>query len=140
RDSELEETKQHINRFYQDRHTLEQQISELAELLAGRKNEDLSQAEAELDSMKVEYEQALAQLNHSKDCCAKGEALIVQITDAVEKTAETEARLSRVADLHDMMRGHNSLKISFERYLQIEYLEQIIQAANERLRNLSNGQ
>src|SRR5690606_36282866 len=38
RDSELEETKQHINRFYQDRHTLEQQISELAELLAGRKN------------------------------------------------------------------------------------------------------
>src|SRR5690606_28350425 len=32
------------------------------------------------------------------------------------------------------------MKISFERYLQIEYLEQIIQSANERLKNLSNGQ
>ncbi|WP_033543856.1 AAA family ATPase [Planococcus sp. CAU13] len=140
RDSELEETKQQINRFHQDRHTLQQQISELAELLAGRKNEDLSRTETEIEGMKVEYEQALARLNHSKDCCAKGEALIVQISQAVEGAAEAEAQLSRVADLHDMIRGHNSLKISFERYLQIEYLEQIIQAANERLRHLSNGQ
>lgn len=140
RDTEIEELKQQITRFKQDRHTLEQQLSELAELLAGRKNEDLSLAEAELAQLKVDYEQALSQLNHSKDCCAKGEALIGQIHVAVEGAAEAEAQLNRVADLHDMIRGQNSLKISFERYLQIEYLEQIIQAANERLRNLSNGQ
>ncbi|TAA72576.1 AAA family ATPase [Planococcus salinarum] len=140
RDSEMEEMRQRITRFNQDRHTLEQQIRELAELLAGRKNEDLSRAEAELEQLKTEYEQALAQLNHSKEYCSKGETLIVQITEAVEGAAEAEAQLNRVADLHDMIRGQNSLKISFERYLQIEYLEQIIQAANERLRNLSNGQ
>jgi len=140
RDSEMEEMKQQITRFNQDRHTLEQQIGELTELLAGRKNEDLSQAEAELEQLKTDYEQALAQLNHSKESWTKGEALIVQITEAVEKTGEAEAEFNRVADLHDMIRGQNSLKISFERYLQIEYLEQIIQAANERLRNLSNGQ
>lgn len=140
RDSEMEEMKQQITRFNQDRHTLGQQILELTELLDGRKNEDLSQAEAELEQLKTDYEQALAQLNHSKEYCSKGEALIVQITEAVERAAEAEAQLNRVADLHDMIRGQNSLKISFERYLQIEYLEQIIQAANERLRNLSNGQ
>ncbi|PKH10888.1 AAA family ATPase [Planomicrobium sp. MB-3u-38] len=140
RDSEMEEMKQQITRFNQDCHTLQQQISELTELLAGRKNEDLSLAEAELEQLKADYEQALSELNHSKDCCAKGEVLIEQITGAVEGAAEAEAEWNRVADLHDMIRGQNSLKISFERYLQIEYLEQIIQAANERLRNLSNGQ
>ncbi|WP_422122062.1 AAA family ATPase [Planococcus sp. X10-3] len=140
RDTDMEELKQQITRFNQDRHTLEQQISELAELLEGRKNEDLSQVEAELEQLKTDYEQALSQWNHSKDCCAKGEALMVQITGAVEGAAAAEAELNRVADLHDMIRGQNSLKISFERYLQIEYLEQIILAANERLRNLSNGQ
>ncbi|WP_203334059.1 AAA family ATPase [Planococcus beigongshangi] len=140
RDSDMEEMKQQITRFNQDRHTLEQQISELTELLAGRKNEDLSLVEAELEQLKTDYEQALSKLNHSKDCCAKGEALMEQINGAVEGAAEAEAQLNRVADLHDMIRGQNSLKISFERYLQIEYLEQIIQAANERLRNLSNGQ
>ncbi|MFC3209644.1 AAA family ATPase [Planomicrobium okeanokoites] len=140
RDSEIEEMKQQITRFNQDRHTLQQQISELTELLAGRKNEDLSLAEAELEQLKSDYEQALSQLNHSKDCCVKGEVLIEQINGAVEGAAKAEAEWNRVADLHDMIRGQNSLKISFERYLQIEYLEQIIQAANERLRNLSNGQ
>ncbi|XKE95119.1 AAA family ATPase [Metaplanococcus flavidus] len=140
RDSEMEEIKQQITRFNQDRHTLQQQISELTELLAGRKNEDLSLAEAELEQLKSDYEQALSQLNHSKDCCVKGEVLIEQINGAVEGAAKAEAEWNRVADLHDMIRGQNSLKISFERYLQIEYLEQIIQAANERLRNLSNGQ
>ncbi|MEG0380829.1 MAG: SbcC/MukB-like Walker B domain-containing protein, partial [Kurthia sp.] len=39
-----------------------------------------------------------------------------------------------------LLSGKNTQKISFERYLQIEYLEQIIQAANERLLPLSNGQ
>lgn len=139
-DTDMEESRQAIKRFNQDRHTLEQQMSELTELLAGRKNEDLSQAEAELEHLKANYEQALSRLNHSKECCAKGETLLVQIAAAVKKTVEAEKQLSRVADLHDMIRGQNNLKISFERYLQIEYLEQIIQAANERLRNLSNGQ
>src|SRR5690606_2637634 len=66
RDAEMEEMKQAIQRFKQDRHTLEQQISELTDLLAGRKNEDLSQAEAQLEALKMDYEQAFARLNHSK--------------------------------------------------------------------------
>jgi exonuclease SbcC len=38
------------------------------------------------------------------------------------------------------VRGQNSKKVSFERYLQISYLEQIIEAANHRLNRLSGGQ
>ena len=46
----------------------------------------------------------------------------------------------KVTNLYDVVRGHNNLRLSFERYIQIEYLEQIIQSANERLREMSNGQ
>src|SRR5690606_24861528 len=59
---------------------------------------------------------------------------------AYGQAAEMEKQMNRIADLYDMVRGQNQLKISFERYLQIEYLEQIIHSANERLKNLSNGQ
>jgi exonuclease SbcC len=48
--------------------------------------------------------------------------------------------LEQVADLYSMMKGDNALKISFERYILIEYLDQILHAANERLRGLSDGQ
>lgn len=57
-----------------------------------------------------------------------------------KKTAESERQFNVVADLHDVIRGQNSKKVSFERYLQIDYLDQIIDAANQRLRDLSNGQ
>src|SRR5699024_11847516 len=45
-----------------------------------------------------------------------------------------------VEDVYDALRGQNNLKISFERYLQIDYLDQITQAANERFHSLTNGQ
>ena len=51
-----------------------------------------------------------------------------------------EQQVHRIIDLYDMLRGQNHLKISFERYVQIEYLEQIVAAANERLKHMSNGQ
>src|SRR5699024_11971721 len=43
-----------------------------------------------------------------------------------ESLKEKEEELSTLTDLYDVTRGHNTLKISFERYLQIDYLEQII--------------
>lgn len=45
-----------------------------------------------------------------------------------------------LVDLYEVMKGDNESRISFERYILIEYLEQIVQIANERLRKLSNGQ
>ncbi len=45
-----------------------------------------------------------------------------------------------LVDLYEVMKGDNESRISFERYILIEYLEQIVHIANERLRKLSNGQ
>lgn len=140
KEMDFADLKQEILDFNQNRHTLQQQIKELVEILANRKNEDLSHSELELAELKQGYEQALDQLNHSTQCQKKADELVHNIGATLEKTAASEQQLNRIADLHDMIRGQNSLKISFERYLQIEYLEQIILAANERLRNLSNGQ
>ena len=101
---------------------------------------DLSQAAIELAELKEAYEQALAERNRSQDFERAGVRLIDSIHKVIGKALQAEQTLNRIADLHDMIRGQNSLKISFERYLQIEYLEQIILSANERLKNLSNVQ
>lgn len=138
--ADFAELKQEIEEFKQIHHTLKQQVKEMSEALAGRTKQDLSLSEIELENLKSGYEQALAAWNHSADCMKKSEDLMRCIKEAIEKTDKAEQTLNRIADLHDMIRGQNSLKLSFERYLQIEYLEQIIQSANERLKNLSNGQ
>ena len=63
-----------------------------------------------------------------------------KISDSYSKAVELEKRLNTVTDLYDVSEARTAKKISFERYLLIEYLEQILIAANERLKKLSNGQ
>jgi exonuclease SbcC len=132
--------KQSIQAYKQNRHTLAAQVNELQEQLSGRVQADIGLLEAELSQLKAEYEAALNNWNRSKEFRQASVNLMRNIEAAAEKAVQAEQHFNRIADLHDMIRGQNSLKISFERYLQIEYLEQIIESANERLKNLSNGQ
>nr|WP_316047341.1 SbcC/MukB-like Walker B domain-containing protein [Planococcus glaciei] len=132
--------KEAIQAFRQNRHTLMERVQELKTELSGRIPSDIGLLEAELSQLKAEYEAALNTWNRSQDFRKSCEAIKDRIIAASEKAMQAEQQFNRIADLHDMIRGQNGLKISFERYLQIEYLEQIIQSANERLKNLSNGQ
>lgn len=129
-----------IQEFKQTHHTLLEQVKELQTALAGKTKADLNVVEAELALLKQAYEDSLAAWNHSKECKLQTSQLSKNISKTYEQVAEMEKQMNRIADLYDMVRGQNPLKISFERYLQIEYLEQIIHSANERLKNLSNGQ
>jgi exonuclease SbcC len=68
------------------------------------------------------------------------ESLRANIIDVHDQIQDEEAVYQELVDLYDVIKGDNESRISFERYILIEYLEQIVQAANERLRKLSNGQ
>ncbi|RLJ86320.1 AAA family ATPase [Planococcus citreus] len=138
--SRYEELKTQIERYRQDRHTTERQTAELESALDGRGRIDVSDAEQALAELKADYEQALAELNTSNDYKKKAQAFFDEVSDASAKEAAAEAEFARIVDLYDTIRGQNDVKLSFERYLQIEYLEQILEAANERLKHLSNGQ
>lgn len=129
-----------IQEFKQTHYMLLEQVKELEVSLAGKAKSDLNGMEAELAHLKQAYEDSLAVWNHSKEFKLQTIQLSKDISTAYEQAAEMEKQMNRIADLYDMIRGQNQLKISFERYLQIEYLEQIIHSANERLKNLSNGQ
>lgn len=132
--------KEDILTFTQRRATLQQHVQELKQSLKDQQRVDLKGLEQELDELKQSYERAFNQLNESKQHYEKASTLITNITTAHERVKRSEQQLATVTDVHDVVRGQNSQKISFERYLQIEYLEQIIDAANNRLKELSNGQ
>ena len=138
--SQHESLKESILSFKQDHHTLTEQVKELQLLLADKEKADLVILETALAGLKQQYEEALTSWNQSKELVKTAVHTGKKIMQTHEKTAQAEQQLNRIADLHDMIRGQNGMRISFERYLQIEYLEQIIHSANDRLKNLSNGQ
>lgn len=132
--------KQSIDAYKQQIAILTEQTASLEKELDGKKEADLQKLSEELEQLKGKYETAFQQFNQSKKNLEEAKDLQEKISTAQEKVQESEKNLSVIADVHDTLRGQNNKKISFERYLQMEYLEQIIHSANLRLQNLSNNQ
>src|SRR5699024_6918607 len=135
-----QELKQKIDQYKQNVATLKYQVKELQEALKGKAKVDLTSFEKHLIELKQAYETAFNQWNQSKEYLKATSTLKKNIIHANEKVKEREKELGMITDLYDVVRGQNQPRISFERYLQIEYLEQIIDASNQRLKRLSNGQ
>lgn len=115
-------------------------INQLNEELKDKKIADLNLFEEEVSKLRQLSRDYYDLLQISKKAYQDIENLIKHINEVRESLQKNEEALRIVTDLYDITRGHNEAKISFERFLQIEYLEQIIHAANVRLIDLSNGQ
>lgn len=119
---------------------LERHIAELERELAGQTPADAAGLSEELAAVKRECELAAAAHQQSLRLAQEAERLGRLLTAAHERARELEAELARLLDVYQIMKGDNPLKMSFERYILIEFLEQILHAANVRLRALSGGQ
>lgn len=132
--------KSEIENFKQQFYSVREAVKELTTLLDGKEKVDLSVLNQKLIELKAAYELALKAYNDSVEF----EKVTINLKGKIEQSTKLvtvlEKEFGRITDLYDIVRGHNGLKLSFERYIQIEYLEQIIQSANERLREMSNGQ
>ncbi|WP_317971973.1 SbcC/MukB-like Walker B domain-containing protein, partial [Paenibacillus sp. CCS19] len=115
-------------------------VAQLEQELADQSPIDTTSLELALVDLRTELEQALTHLQTAERYASEAIRLQNAVSEAGGRCTELERQLEQVADLYSMMKGDNALKISFERYILIEYLDQILHAANERLRGLSDGQ
>src|SRR5699024_342664 len=132
--------RQRITTYKEEVATLKKQIEELTTELVEKQPVDLDTLEDEVKTLQNNYELAVKQYNHSLQKHEQIKDLHVNITELSNKTTQLEKDLAVVRDLYDVLRGQNHRKISFERYVQIDYLDQITAAANDRFHDLSNGQ
>ncbi|RKN62800.1 AAA family ATPase [Paenibacillus ginsengarvi] len=132
--------RQQIDTFRQTLAALEHQVAELAGDLAGSLPADTGAMQTRLAELKQELERTAYELQTADRFRHEAERLQTAIEAAQDKLKRLEESLTQVMDLYQMIKGDNALKLSFERYILIEYLEQILHAANSRLSSLSNGQ
>jgi exonuclease SbcC len=129
-----------INTFKQQYHTVQEAVKDLGRLLESKQRVDLSVVETAVDDARQLYENKLSTYNLSLEHKKSAISLKENIENTTVRKNEIEMKVSRITDLYDVIRGQNEMKLSFERFIQIDYLERIIQSANERLREMSNGQ
>lgn len=129
-----------IDEFRKHWHVVSGQLVDLHKELAGKERADLQV----LDNRRALTKQRLEEINQTVLLVSRyhQDAIRSQsaILDSADHVKTLEAALEEIQDVYQAMKGDNPLKISFERYILIEFLEQILQAANERLSKLSNGQ
>ncbi len=139
-ESEQQQLQHQYVQYTNELHALTIQVQEESKLLEGEEKVDLALQEQQLSELEVAREKAHEALNFSKECersCIDFSEKLDRIVDEIYQLEEVS---NQIVDLYNLLRGQNSKKISFERYVQMGYLEQITEAANIRLRNLSNGQ
>ncbi len=139
-EAELAELQSELKHYADALAYLAQQLAELQAELTGKEEAELAGLEQELARLKAEQEAEAAELVRTEQLAQTAQRLGEAIAETAAGTAELERRLEQVLDIYQMLKGDNALKISFERYILIEFLEQILVAANERLQELTGGQ
>ena len=112
---------------------LETQLKNQTPAEIGLLENAVANAEAAYEAAKLKSFETAALLKTISTSTSTLTTLQVNYQQAAEK-------LSRLMEIHDLVRGENSQKISFERYILIEYFERVIEAANLRLQKMTNGQ
>ncbi len=121
-------------------HTLRIQIAEGEKHLQGKEKQDLMLMEEKLEMHRIAYEEAFKVLQQMKGFAKVCEDFVVRIEETAQEIRLLEKEAGKVKELYAMLNGQNMKKLSFERYIQINYLDKITEAANVRLHHLSNGQ
>ncbi len=119
---------------------LKASIDQLHEQLSGTSRFPVEELQAAIITQKETHEGAIRAESEARSYSREAFRLKEAVGATASSVARLEEELEDVLDLYSMLKGDNSLKLSFERYILIEYLEQIVSMANVRLAELSNGQ
>lgn len=131
---------QTIQSYYSAVQLLSKQIEELRSELANEKRTNVEELLGTIEELRQQAEQTKEQRQHTTMTLQYIKQTAANISNIDEDIQEEETVFRELVDLYEAVKGDNESRISFERYILIEYLEHIVQAANERLRKLSNGQ
>lgn len=106
---------------------------------AGAERPDLAALEAAAQTAREALDAAQAEATRLEERLAVDRKRITRLEDIEQKLAATQASLRRVAEMARVARGENPLRLSFERYVMTELLDEILAAATARLSVMSRG-
>lgn len=137
---QIEDLRKACREYALQLHSLQQQLADGAKHLEGKDKQDLAMLEEKLEVLRITYEKAFKTLQQTQSYAKACADFIVKVEETAQEISSLEKQAGRVKELYTLLNGQNPKKLSFERYIQISYLDKITAAANIRLFHLSNGQ
>ncbi|WP_379968337.1 AAA family ATPase [Ectobacillus sp. sgz5001026] len=132
--------KRNLQDYYSSVDVMKKQLVRLQQTLDGKEKSDLAELTQDITDIQQLVTSLIEQRQNVKRTIEDIIKLKGKIASIDEQIHDDEVIYQEIVDVYEVVKGDNENRISFERYVLIEYLEQIVHAANERLRKLSNGQ
>jgi exonuclease SbcC len=128
-----------IRSYREELRSVSDRLKELTELLQDIKTPDVDGLKASLENLAREIEELT---NQRTDLFVKKRDN-VDIYNNVERINEQmkvlEERYKLIGHLHEIAKGQNTYRITFERYVLAAFLDDILREANVRLRKMTAG-
>ncbi|REK69296.1 AAA family ATPase [Paenibacillus paeoniae] len=140
KDEDSRRVRERIEAFRSAAAAVRERLASLAQELQGSPRQETEELLTAIAETKTNYESIVASEGRSRRYEEEASRLAESIRLSGSRMAGLEEEMEGVLDLYSMLKGDNALKMSFERYILIEYLEQILSMANVRLKELSSGQ
>lgn len=138
-DDQIEVLRRDIEGYEEAVKRHEHLIAELKLALESKVPVDLTQLKVAVDQAAEKADEAYQAYHKIEVLKNNLQARREEFLKQVEISAELEQSLATINHVYQVMHGDNPKKISFERFIQIDYLEMIIEAANQRFKVLSEG-
>ena len=121
--------------------SLSDQTEALKARLEGKERVDLSRLEAEQRTLSARLTDAVSQENTLSRRLVRNEDAFQQLQEALRRKQRRAQNWAVITDLYRAISGQLSqtVKISFETYVQQYYFKQVVAAANRRLSVLTDG-
>lgn len=138
-ESSQKRKEQKIQRYGEEQLTVQKELARLSQELSGKEPvslEALEEKEREEKAIRTHL------LKERENCVAKEQNFrraIASMKERLEKKEELEALYGKLADVEKVTKGQNQFRLVFEQYVLAGYFEAILDAANIRLRKMSEG-
>ena len=134
-ESELSNLRQHILNYEKHREQLTRDITRLASEISGKKQPDIEKLRSETNKTKSKLEELNEKRDEINKRLGKTRDALKELQRAAVEFEKVEKAHSAVRQLSDAANG----RLDFETYAQMAYFERVLNAANLRLKVMSQN-
>nr|WP_255437555.1 SMC family ATPase [Thalassobacillus sp. CUG 92003] len=133
-----EELVKDLHAYQQRLNTLNSRLHQLNELLHEEDEPFMEELKAALDQAVLDRDNKQQQLNEIDLYLKHHQAISEELHTLVEEQAARADEYYDVAELADLTKGENHLRLSLERYVLASFLDEILMQANQRLDQMTD--
>lgn len=138
-EEEMTELREQIQKYRQDCHACEHLIAHLEKELSGRKHRNMEELKEKLVKAKEQKKEAYEELDSLKQGITDMARLSESLKEKLERSGKLSEQYGLWKDLDDAANGNNRKRLVFEQYVLTAYFEEILKAANLRLKVMTGG-